>query len=98
MARLASDGEVGRAGAPAWSPDGQKIAFDSNLRLPDATAWEIDTMNPDGTGRVTITQGADPNWSPDDQKLAFQAALSSSGPSDIYVANANGTGSTNLTY
>jgi hypothetical protein len=83
--------------SPAWSPDGQKIAFDRNVRYPDSSAWEIDTMNPNGTGRVTVTQGADPNWSPDGQKLAFEATLSSSGPFDLYVANAGGTGRTNLT-
>jgi len=56
---------------PAWSPDGQKIAFSSGR---DGTA-HIYVMNADGTGTVRITgtkQGDEqPSWSADGKRLVF---------------------------
>jgi Tol biopolymer transport system component len=54
------------AGNPAWSPDGQKIAYRG--------VW---LMNPDGTGqaRLSATSGDDPNWSPDGQWLVFRRGV-----------------------
>ena len=53
-------------GAPAWSPDGSRIAF---VRSGDL--W---IMNSDGSNAVqrTFTQDADnPTWSPDGTRIAF---------------------------
>jgi hypothetical protein len=97
MAQLTHEGAVATDGDPAWSPSGLKIAFDHNASYPDLSAFEIDTMNSDGTGRVTVTQGTDPNWSPDGGRIAFAATLAHDGPFDLYVANADGSGRTNLT-
>jgi Tol biopolymer transport system component len=56
---------------PAWSPDGQKIAFSSGR---DGTP-HIFVMNADGTGtvRVTDTNQADeqPSWSADGKRIVF---------------------------
>lgn len=56
---------------PSWSPDGQKIAFQSNR---DGN-WEIYVMNVDGTEQTNLTNHpADdccPSWSPDGRKIAF---------------------------
>ena len=41
-------------GFDSWSPDGRKIAFVSNL---DGGAYDIYTMNSDGTGRTQLTHG-----------------------------------------
>jgi Tol biopolymer transport system component len=52
--------------SPAWSPDGQQIAF---LR-----ASEIYIMNADGGGQISLTNdrgNGDPAWSPDGQLIAF---------------------------
>jgi WD40-like Beta Propeller Repeat len=64
-------------GRPRWSPDGQKIAFDSTGH--SGYAW-IYTINPDGTGLTRLTDDPslsyDPDWSPDGTKIAFSDQLS----------------------
>jgi Tol biopolymer transport system component len=97
-------------GAPAWSPDGQKIAFEERL---DPRRWggqcgqgcnvDIYTMNADGSGRRNLTRNvgydAGPVWSPDGQKIAFISSRSSRhGKPDVYVMNADGSDQQRLTY
>ncbi|PWU23208.1 MAG: hypothetical protein C5B48_09020 [Candidatus Rokuibacteriota bacterium] len=80
---------------PAWSPDGQKIAFVSDR---DGNA-EIYVMNADGTGvtRLTDDPGSErePAWSPDGQKLVFGRVAPFD--SDLWTMNADGTGQVRLT-
>ena len=84
---------------PAWSPDGQEIAFQSN-RNGNA---EIYVMDAHGSilRRLTFDSKFDeaPDWSPDGSKIVFQkrdkADLSSH--SEIWVMNADGTGPMPLT-
>ncbi len=54
---------------PAWSPDGQHIAY----QHLSGTAIDIWVMNADGTGarRVSYNGGEDPAWSPDGQRIAY---------------------------
>ena len=82
---------------PAWSPDGKKIAFVANtLALNGQTDSEIWVMNIDGSGKRPITNASfsetQPAWSPDGSKIAF-----SSDGVDVWVMNADGTNSINLT-
>jgi TolB protein len=78
---------------PAWSPDGQKIAF--------VRDFDIFVMNADGTGQVRLTNNplfdGQPTWSPDGQKIAFASSRIPGGTFEIFVVNADGTGETNLT-
>jgi TolB protein len=58
--------------APAWSPDGQRLAFVSTRSGPA----EIFTMRPDGTEQAKLVSMAtggviDPRWSPDGAHIAF---------------------------
>ena len=81
---------------PAWSPDGQKIAF---VSLRDGNA-EIYVMNADGSGLPTnLTNNdafdADPTWSPDSRQIAF-ASNRDGGGFQIYVMNADGLEQTRL--
>ena len=47
--------------SPAWSPDGTKIAFVSQVG-PDLSARTIFMMNPDGTNKVEVTTVPNPEW------------------------------------
>ena len=76
---------------PAWSPDGQRIAFSSGR---DGVAVNIWVMNADGTApvRITDTTYSDhPSWSPDGTKIAF-TRYSGGGETDIATANPDGSG------
>jgi len=79
---------------PAWSPNGTKIAFTS-----DIGNQEIYVMNADGSGQTNLTQNAasdrQPTWSPDGTKIAFLS--NRSGDFEIWSMNANGSSPTNLT-
>ncbi len=94
-------------GSPAWSPDGQRIAFE-NGRGFDINDVDIYVAKADGSGRQRLTRdsAADraPVWSPSGRKIAFtrslvrhKGAMVSSIDSDVYVINADGSGERNLT-
>ena len=78
--------EYRSGGAPAWSPDGSRIAFFSGVE----DAYSIETVRPDGTGRKPLTEGYAPNWSPDGSRIAFHRSADGS-ESRIFVADADGT-------
>jgi len=61
--------------APAWSPDGTKIAFSNDTVLGDT---EIYTMNPSGSSRTALTNTPTvaeyvSAWSPDGTQILFEA-------------------------
>jgi dipeptidyl aminopeptidase/acylaminoacyl peptidase len=66
--------------APAWSPDGSKIAFESNANPSGANPehdMEIWVMNADGSNPTQLTLNAlhdeGPAWSPDGTLLAYSS-------------------------
>ncbi len=61
-------------GGPAWSPDGTKIAFQSN-RSGNLDLWVIDVDARGGLTQITSAPETDaqPAWSPDGTKIAFQS-------------------------
>ena len=85
-----------RAGdtAPAWSPRGDRIAFERGLRNGNP---EIYITDADGTDvRGTGVSGNDPTWSPDGTKLAFWSFGGTFGSNGIFVMNTDGTGVTRI--
>ena len=83
--------------SPAWSPDGNQIAFQSTQ---DGN-WEIYRMNADGSNvqRLTYEENATdeyPCWSADGTKIVFQSNRSEN--IELYAINADdGSGITQLT-
>jgi Tol biopolymer transport system component len=83
--------------APAWSPDGSRIAFESDsdpLGTNPEHDREIFVMNADGTGVTQLTRNEGvwdegPAWAPDGEQIAY-----TSGPDnthgDINVMTAGG--------
>jgi Tol biopolymer transport system component len=77
--------------AHAAFPGGNgKIAFGSG--------GMVQTINPDGTGRATVTPGFDSAWSADGTRLAFVDTHGPNYETDIYVVEADGSGRTQVTH
>ncbi len=79
--------------APAWSPDGTRLAF-SSIRGSQPQIWIV---NADGSDlhRVPSANGFRPAWSPDGRRLAFSVdAQDAQGCPfrDLYTVNADGGG------
>jgi len=87
--------------APAWSPDGSKIAFRShrgegynNLYVMDADGSNqtrlVTTAADDGSGDYT------PHWSPDGSRILFDANREGAENGSLYVVDLDGSSLTNL--
>jgi TolB protein len=81
--------------APAWSPDGRRIAFEAKID----GRFAIVVMNADGTGlrRLTGSQadGFASSWSPDGGRIAFCSKRD--GNREVYVMDADGANPVRLT-
>lgn len=90
---------------PAWSPDGSRIAFQSDRDDLFNGRTDIYVMSADGSNvnRLTTDSGFDeaPAWSPDGTRIAFlstRADRETNNLRQIYVMNADGTGQTQITF
>jgi len=77
--------------APAWSPDGSRIAWESNRDGPDR---EIYVMNADATDVRQLTDNdlhdEGPAWSPDGRFIAFTRSTTETDPGDVWIMRADG--------
>jgi uncharacterized repeat protein (TIGR01451 family) len=85
---------------PSWSPDGTRIAFNSDRAQTGGS--DIFVMNEDGSNQVSLTEsGQIPGenfgaaWSPDGTKIAFTSTRG--GDWDVFVMNADGSNETDIT-
>ncbi|HKP02317.1 MAG TPA: hypothetical protein VJU77_03060 [Chthoniobacterales bacterium] len=77
---------------PAWSPDGQRIAF-SRYR---SGVQDLCIIDVNGSNLTHLTDNAwSPAWSPDGTRIAF--VTSRDGNAEIYVMDANGANPTRIT-
>jgi TolB protein len=78
---------------PVFSPDGKRIAFAATAE--GASSQDIFVMNVDGTNLRRVTTHPDidtaPTWSPSGTQIAFTS--NRTGKQQIYIANADGSGS-----
>lgn len=80
--------------APAWSPDGQQIAF--TVRSTGEAQQIISVMNADGSNRrqISTTSGINknPTWSPDGSQIAYVSYSNDDLLNTFYVMNSDGSG------
>ena len=95
LALIGRKSTKGDVQTPAWSPDGQKLAFVSRR---DGNS-EIYVMNADGSAQENLTRqpasDSHPSWSRDGRQILFVSRRD--GNAEIYVMNVDGSGLRNLT-
>jgi TolB protein len=95
---------------PAWSPDGKQIAY---VHGDEESIDTIYVMNANGAAETQVTNYengetgsslSSPTWSPDGERIAFVSDAGFTGDGgnvvynlDIYVTEADGSGTTRLT-
>jgi Tol biopolymer transport system component len=89
-------------GAPAWSPDGEWLAFHSNREAGEGGNEDIWRMSPEGEEVSNLTPDTSrwrdrlPAWSPDGSQIAFYRqgkvsdAISAAGLPGLWVMNTDG--------
>jgi Tol biopolymer transport system component len=105
LEQLTADRVGVHSGQPAWSPDGERIAFVRGASVPTALIvrpGSVFVMNADGSDTQRLTRGrldARPAWSPDGREIAFSRSKSfASSSRAIWVMDAGGVRLRKLTH
>ena len=79
--------------APIFTPDGKRIIFSSNHRVPRSRNFDLFLVNLDGTGLEQVTTHPEfdgfPMFSPDGKRLVWASNRNSPTPSgtDVFIAD-----------
>jgi Tol biopolymer transport system component len=83
---------------PAWSPDGEAIAYTSNEFSPSGFDYDIFVMDRDGDNILRITtdlaNDIGPSWAPDGSALVFHSYRD--GQAEIYLVRLDGSTPVNI--
>jgi len=91
LSERADPGQGRFVSSPAWSPDGTKIAFASNMDGP----YRIYLMDAATGSTRALTEGTSPAWSPDGRRIAFERGTKTQ--ADLWVIGVDGKGLRRLT-
>ena len=88
---------IDRGFNPAWSPDGQRLAFSTqpttanpgSRMATDAEIWAV-TVATGETRRLTDNDGMQPVWSPDGTRIAYWGFVPKSRNREIWTVPGNG--------
>jgi hypothetical protein len=88
---------VGNDTAPAWSPDGSRVAF--MVDKDSKGDWDIYVVNADGSGLTNVTKSPGvvdvlPTWLPGSKYLAYRS--NSGGVWGLWTMKADGTGASRI--
>jgi Tol biopolymer transport system component len=84
--------ENSNIGAPQFSPDGTRLAYDTYTQTPGGKKqWAIQIADAHGESpRFVVDHGRHPQWSPDGEKLAF-SSYTDDFQTKVSTVNADGT-------